>query len=88
MRKFPPAFLLIACLSTAAPSSRQFTGVITDSMCATSDHSSMKMGSNDAECTTACVDAHGASYVLYDGKEAWVLSDSTPRKNSRGRESS
>jgi hypothetical protein len=59
----------------------KFTGVITDSMCATGDHSVMKMGSNDAECTIACVESHGAAYVLYDGKEAYFLDDQkTPEK--------
>jgi len=28
----------------------------------------------DAQCVTACVKA-GAKYVLYDGKEAYTLSD-------------
>jgi hypothetical protein len=59
----------------AAQSQRSFTGVITDSMCANGDHSRMKMGSNDAECTIACVQAHGAQYVLFDGKESYTLSD-------------
>jgi hypothetical protein len=31
------------------------------------------MGPTDAECTTACVSAHGAAYVLYDGKNAYTL---------------
>ena len=35
----------------------------------------MRMGSNDAECTHACVDAHGSFYVLYDGKTAYTLTD-------------
>ena len=35
----------------------------------------MQMGSNDTECTDACIGSHGASYVLYDGKETYVLSD-------------
>lgn len=35
----------------------------------------MRMGPTDAECTKACVDVHGASYVLYDGKQAYTLSD-------------
>jgi len=39
------------------------------------------MGSTDAECTIACNSAHGASYVLYDGKEVYTLSDQqTPEK--------
>ena len=41
----------------------------------------MKMGANDAECTIACIDAHGAQYVLYDGKASYTLSDQkTPQK--------
>jgi len=59
----------------AAPGKQTFTGVITDSMCDKGDHSQMRMGPTDAECTKACVDVHGASYVLYDGKEAYTLSD-------------
>jgi len=58
-----------------------FTGTITDSMCAEGDHSRMRMGSNDAECTIACVAAHGALYVLYNGKDVYTLSDQqTPEK--------
>lgn len=35
----------------------------------------------DAECTVACVSAHGAPYVLYDGKEVYTLSNQrTPEK--------
>jgi hypothetical protein len=67
------AFLAFATLS--APK-RTFVGVITDDMCATkAGHATMRMGSNDAECTIACVDAHGAQYVLYDGKTVYALSD-------------
>ena len=41
----------------------------------------MRMGSTDAECTIACVLAHDATYVLYDGKQAYNLSDQkTPEK--------
>ena len=41
----------------------------------------MRMGSTDAECTIACVDAHGAQYVLFDGKDVYTLSDQqTPEK--------
>ena len=59
----------------SAQGRQSFTGIITDSMCATGDHSVMKMGSNDAECILACVEDHGAAYVLYDGKEAYFLDD-------------
>ena len=74
--------MLAAVAALAAPPAKQtFTGVITDSMCANGDHSRMKMGSNDAECTIACVQAHGAQYVLYDGKRSYTLSDQqTPEK--------
>jgi len=59
----------------AAQDRRTFTGVITDSECAKGDHSSMRMGPTDAECVIACVGVHGASYVLFDGKDAYTLSD-------------
>jgi hypothetical protein len=73
--------LLVIAASVAAQGGRKFTGTITDSMCATADHSRMRMGPTDAECTTACVEAHGALYVLYDGKEVYTLSDQkTPEK--------
>lgn len=71
--------LTIAVLTAAGE--QTFTGVVTDSMCANGDHSHMRMGSTDAECTIACVDAHGALYVLYDGKDVFTLSDQqTPEK--------
>ena len=74
------SLLAIAALP-AAPGKQKFTGTITDSMCAEADHSRMRMGSTDAECTIACVSAHGATYVLYDGKNAYSLSDQqTPEK--------
>ena len=59
----------------AAPPKQTFTGTITDSMCAKADHSQMLMGPTDAACTLACVDVHGAMYVLYDGKNTYALSD-------------
>lgn len=67
--------VLCAVSLSAAPAIRRLTGVITDSMCANGDHSSMKMGPTDGECTKACVMEHGALFVLYDGKTAWTLSD-------------
>ena len=68
------SLLLIATI-TSAQIKRTFTGTITDNMCPAGDHSRMRMGSNDAECTLACNSAHGASYVLYDGKDTFALSD-------------
>jgi Protein of unknown function (DUF5818) len=80
MRPLLLSLLLIAAL-TAAPEKRTFSGVITDSMCARADHSHMKMGPTDAECTKACILEHGANYVLYDGTHAYDLSDQkTPEK--------
>ena len=35
----------------------------------------MRMGPTDAECTIACVDAHGALYVLVAGRDVYTLSD-------------
>jgi hypothetical protein len=73
--------LLALALLSAAPGKQTFTGVISDSMCPDGDHSHMRMGPTDAECTKACIDEHGAMYVLYDGKESYVLSDQkTPEK--------
>ena len=72
--------LAVAALSTA-PGQQTFTGIITDDMCAKTDHSQMRMGPTDAECTLACIGAHDANYVLYDGKEVYTLSDQqTPEK--------
>jgi len=67
--------LLVLASFVAGQSKQKFTGTITDSMCPTGDHSSMKMGPTDAECTVACVRAHGADFLLYDGKSAYNLSD-------------
>jgi hypothetical protein len=72
---------LLAAASLSAPASQTFLGTITDSMCAKADHSGMRMGPTDADCTTACVSIHGASYVLYDGMNTYTLSDQqTPEK--------
>src|SRR5262249_36515793 len=64
--------LIVAALASAQ-AKRMFTGTVTDNMCPAGDHSRMRMGSTDAECTIACVSAHGAKYVLYDGKETYEL---------------
>ena len=50
-----------------------FTGTITDSGCAKADHKAMNMGT-DEQCVKGCV-GHGAKYVLWDGKNAYELSD-------------
>jgi hypothetical protein len=72
------ALLLGFLLGTAliAAGKQTFTGTITDDLCAhEGGHSRMGMGPTDAECTRACIDAHGARYVLYDGKNVYTLSD-------------
>jgi uncharacterized protein DUF5818 len=68
-----------------AQGKRTFTGVITDSMCSSADHKGMRMGPTDAECTVACVLAHGALYVLYDGREVYTLSDQTTPEKFAGK---
>jgi hypothetical protein len=80
MRPVIVTLLFIAALA-AAPGKQTFAGTITDSMCSDGDHSHMQMGPTNAECTKACVGIHGASYVLYDGKASYTLSDQkTPEK--------
>jgi len=72
--KFLCALLLAGgALQSASP--QTVTGMITESECFDANHALMRMGDTDAECTTACVAAHGASYVLFDGKNAYTLSD-------------
>ena len=71
--KLPALGLLLLLSYSQAQRAQAFTGVISDDVCAKADHSGMRMGSNDAECATACVDAHGASFVLYDGKDSFKL---------------
>ena len=79
MKKQIAIAIAAATLMFAAPPKQTLTGVITDSMCANADHKAMNMGA-DAQCVTACVKA-GAKYVLYDGKQAYTLSDQkTPEK--------
>jgi hypothetical protein len=80
MKRLISSLLTIAVLA-AAPGKQKFTGIITDSMCGLADHSQMRMGPTDAECTIACVREHGALYVVYDGKQVYTLSDQqTPEK--------
>ena len=67
--------LVLGALSPSAQGTQTFTGVITDSMCAYTGHAAMKMGPTDADCTRACVEAHGAQFVLLDGKTVYGLSD-------------
>jgi hypothetical protein len=79
---------LIAGLTAAvlaAPAARTITGTITDSMCERADHSAMKMGPTDAECARACNEEHDATFVLFDGKTAYALSDQRRAATFAGR---
>jgi hypothetical protein len=84
MKPLIVTFLVIGALA-AAQGKQTFTGIITDDMCADGDHARMRMGPTDAECTEACVLAHGAAYVLYDGKTAYELSDQTASQTFAGK---
>ena len=68
--------IIVALLSLAASLAPQgpqtFTGVITDDGCGKS-HAQMRMGPTDADCTNACVSAHGSAYALNDGKTLYTL---------------
>jgi hypothetical protein len=80
MRTAIIALLMTAALS-AAQGKQTFIGTITDNMCDKADHSQMRMGPTDAECTVACIKGHDATYVLFDGKDVYTLSDQkTPEK--------
>jgi hypothetical protein len=66
---------LLAIAALAQPAPKVFTGTITDSMCRNADHAPMRMGPTDAECAKACAEEHDATFVLYDGKQAYELID-------------
>jgi hypothetical protein len=73
---------LAAAASVTPPTTRTFTGVITDSMCL-GDHSMMK-ATNVEQCVRDCVRA-GYKYVLYDGKTAYKLSDQAAPEKFAGK---
>ena len=76
MRSLIVCALALTALSAAqAAKTQTFVGTITDNMCAKANHSQMQMGPTDADCVKACVSAHGATYVLYDGTNVYELSD-------------
>ena len=69
------AVLALTSLPAAQAKPQTFVGTITDNMCPMANHTQMQMGPTDAECVKACVAAHGAAYVLWDGKKTYELSD-------------
>ena len=74
-------YLLAVAVLSAPQGKPTFTGTITDDECSRADHSRMRMGPTDAACVQACIGAHSGLYVLYDGKEVYMLSDQqTPEK--------
>jgi hypothetical protein len=75
MRALTTALLLLWSHTSYDGAPDTFTGVIADSECAQGNHATMRMGPTDAACVKACVEAHGASYVLYDGTRPYALSD-------------
>ena len=79
------AGLLLIVAVSASQQTRTFAGVISDDMCAKADHSPMRMGPTDAECTNACVSAHGAAYVLYDGSTVYTLNSRQALEGFAGR---
>lgn len=67
------ALALVGTLS-AAPESRTYTGVVTDTMCG-ANHAPMKI-SPDSKCVRECVgDGKTYKYALLHGKEIYTLSD-------------
>lgn len=83
MKSLTAGLLAIAALAQPAP--KVFTGTITDSMCANADHAPMRMGPTDAECTKACAEEHDAKFMLYDGRQAYELSDQKAAEKFAGR---
>ena len=73
--KYLTVSLLAAASLSAAPGRQTLSGIVSDDMCGGDGHSIMRMGSTDAECTKACVLAHGAAYVLAVGTKIYTLSD-------------
>lgn len=71
------ALLVAGAVASAGPGQRAetFTGIIADGECGGAGHDAMRMGPTDAECTAACVDAHGAPFVLVVDGAVYALSD-------------
>jgi len=66
------SILFAGTLLAGATGQKTFQGVITDSMCG-KDHAMMKVNP-DSKCTVECA-KHGSKYALFDGRNAYVLSD-------------
>ena len=79
---FASVLALVSLSGAQAP--QTFTGTISDAMCGRTGHAQMRMGPTDGDCTNACVDAHGAAYVLYDAKDIYTLDGNQQLKAHAG----
>jgi len=77
--------LVVVSCGTAQSQTPTFTGIITDSMCSSGDHSGMQMGDTDAECARACVASHGANVILRVTERGYGLSDEAAAEEFLGR---
>jgi len=68
--------IALASASLMFAAGQTFTGTITDSFCDKADHKAMNMGVG-AKCVTECVKGMDGKYVLFDGKNSYILSDKT-----------
>jgi hypothetical protein len=76
--------LLAALTLDGVQSTQTFAGVVSDDMCAL-DHTAMRMGPTDAECTHACVEEHDAAYVLATDTRVYRLGDQSRARAFAGR---
>ena len=81
--KLPLACLLATLTLGGGAADQTFPGTISDDMCA-ANHDAMRMGPTDAECTHACVEEHGAGYVLVDGTHVYRLNNQAVAKPFAG----
>jgi hypothetical protein len=84
--KLTLASLAIAAAILAAPSepSKEFSGVITDTMCGAKSHSSMMKDKTDAECVRICTRGSYAYALLSEGS-VMKLSDQKASEKYAGR---
>src|SRR4051812_34677908 len=69
------AVLLALAGVSAGAAGQTFPGTISDVMCALAGLASIRMGPTGAEWARSCGSIHGASYVLVEGKNVYVLSE-------------
>jgi hypothetical protein len=67
------ALLFATSLAALAAGPQTFTGTVTDSMCVM-NHKMMNI-SPDSKCARECVKTKNSKWVLFDGKNAYKLSD-------------